>query len=103
MGDDSWEEIVSDYGTVDNCSGVMMPNVGSPKYRAPDEHQIYKMDIFSLGLVVQEMAIGEKPDQSRLVEQLNKIKCESLEELIRRCTALDRTKTVFCRGCQVTL
>ena len=49
------------------------------------------MDIFSLGLVVQEMAIGEKPDQSRLVEQLNKIKCGSLEELIRRCTALDRT------------
>lgn len=42
MGDDSWEEIVSDYGTVDNCSGVMMPNVGSPKYHAPDEHQIYK-------------------------------------------------------------
>ncbi|XP_022795617.1 probable serine/threonine-protein kinase DDB_G0280461 [Stylophora pistillata] len=92
MGDDSWKAIVSDFGTVNNCTNVTMPNVGSPKYRAPDERQTYKMDIFSLGLVVLEMAIGKKPDQSRLEEQLNKVKSESLDKLIKRCTALDHTK-----------
>ena len=44
------------------------------------------MDVWSYGLIVLEMAIGTRPDRSQLSQQIQRITCPKLQELVIACT-----------------
>ena len=46
------------------------------------------MDVWSYGLVVQEMATGERPNPSKLAEQVQQVTCPKLKELVTVCTQI---------------
>ena len=44
------------------------------------------MDVWSYGLVVQEMATGKRPNPNKLTEQVQQVACPELKELVTACT-----------------
>ena len=46
------------------------------------------MDVWSYGLVVQEMATGERPVPGKLAEQVQRVTCPKLKELVNACTQI---------------
>ena len=43
------------------------------------------MDVWSYGLVVQEMAIGKRPDPGKRSQQVEQVTCLKLKELVTAC------------------
>ena len=43
------------------------------------------MDVWSYGLVVQEMAIGKRPDPGKRSQQVEQVTCPKLKELVTAC------------------
>ena len=46
------------------------------------------MDVWSYGLVVQEMVTGERPNPSKRAEQVQQVTCPKLKELVTACTRI---------------
>lgn len=50
------------------------------------------MDVWSYGLVVQEMAIGKRPDPGKRSQQVEQVTCLKLKELVTACTEIQPLK-----------
>ena len=50
------------------------------------------MDVWSYGLVVLEMATGNRPDRSQLSQQIQQIPCLKLKKLVTACTEIEPDK-----------
>ena len=82
---------ISDYGSA-NFTNLITYTIGpgSPVYAAPEAHNpdchTPKMDVFSLGILMVEMCLGEL-FRSTLVHQIQNIHWPDVVTLIRRCTS----------------
>ena len=80
---------LSDYGSVNFMRQVTTVSPGNPVYAAPEamspQEQSPKMDVYSYGVLLVEMATRCFPDKSTLMVQIQKIKITGLSALIRRC------------------
>ena len=88
----SWRAKLSDYGSANFVNLISLTsNPGNPTYAAPeaaypDQHSP-KMDVFSFGVMLVEMCLGEFPE-TRPEQRESQIQCigwSPMENLIRRC------------------
>ncbi|XP_073250303.1 uncharacterized protein [Porites lutea] len=84
---------IGDLGSAKVQQDSMTPYRGTLLYTAPEalnsNIQTPKMDVWSYGLVVQEMAIGKRPDPCKLSEQVQQVTCcPKLKELVTACTEI---------------
>ena len=87
--DDGWLAKLSDYGSANFTRQVRTAGPGNPAYAAPEAsnpcQQTPKMDVYSLGVLLIEMASGQFPDSDNLAVQMRGISPPGLAGLIRRC------------------
>ena len=87
--DDGWLAKLSDYGSANFTRQVRTAGPGNPAYAAPEasnpRQQTPKMDVYSLGVLLIEMASGQFPDSDNLAVQMRGISPPGLAGLIRRC------------------
>ena len=86
----SWLAKLSDYGSANFTRQVRTAGPGNPSYAAPEaaipSQQSPKMDVFSFGVLLVEMATRRFPDKDVLAAQIRLVTVPRLAELIRRCT-----------------
>ena len=86
----SWLAKLSDYGSANFTRQVRTAGPGNPSYAAPEaavpSQQSPKMDVFSFGVLLVEMATRRFPDKDGLAAQIRQVTVPRLPELIRRCT-----------------
>ena len=86
----SWLAKLSDYGSANFTRQVRTAGPGNPSYAAPEaavpSQQSPKMDVFSFGVLLVEMATRRFPDKDVLAAQIRQVTVPRLPELIRRCT-----------------
>ena len=86
---DSWKAKVSDYGSANFLSKVSTIGPGNPSYAAPElsnpKLQSPKMDVYSYGILLYEMATGQFPDNSLLALILDTLQWQEMSVLINRC------------------
>ena len=86
----SWLAKLSDYGSANFTRQVRTAGPGNPSYAAPEaavpSQQSPKMDVFSFGVLLVEMATRRFPDKDILAAQIRQVTVPRLPELIRRCT-----------------
>ena len=84
---------VSDYGSANFLSKVITMGPGNASYAAPESMnprlQSPKMDVYSYGILLLEMATGQFPDQSVRAIQLDTLLWQEMKEIIRRCICED--------------
>ena len=90
-GTDSWKAKVSDYGSANYQLQLGTVGPGSPAYAAPEANnparQSPKMDVFSYGVLLLEMASREMPEGAeRRRELLRDMGWLAMEGLVRECT-----------------
>ena len=90
-GTDSWKAKVSDYGSANYQLQLGTVGPGSPVYAAPEANnparQSPKMDVFSYGVLLLEMASREMPEGAeRRRELLREMGWPAMEGLVRECT-----------------
>ena len=89
--DNSWKAKVSDYGSANYQLQLGTVGPGCPAYAAPEANnparQSPKMDVFSYGVLLLEMASREMPDEEeRRRELLREMGWPAMEGLVRECT-----------------
>ena len=86
----SWLAKLSDYGSANFTRQVRTAGPGNPSYAAPEaavpSQQSPKMDVFSFGVLLVELATRRFPDKDDLAAQIRQVTVPRLPELIRRCT-----------------
>ena len=88
-----WRAKVSDYGSANFMNLVSTTNPGNQTYAAPEASSPHqhspKMDVYSYGILLVEMCLGEFPESQpeRQQEQIQRIQWVSMVSLIRRCTS----------------
>ncbi len=89
MGPNQWRAKVSDYGSVNFQRQVTTVGPGNPTYAAPESHnprqQSPKMDVFSFGILLLEMASGQLPAEADRARLLQAILWVGLRQLIEDC------------------
>ena len=87
--DGGWVAKLSDYGSanftrlVGNTAGLGNPSYAAPEASDPTQ-QSPKMDVFSFGVMLLEMATGQFPDRLNLSSQLRGVS-QPMLQLIQRC------------------
>ena len=89
-----WRAKVSDYGSanfmnlVSTTIGPGNPTYAAPEANSPHQHSP-KMDVYSYGILLVEMCLGEFPESQpeRRQEQIQRIQWVTMVSLIRRCTS----------------
>ena len=86
----AWVAKLSDYGSANFTRLVSTAGPGNPSYAAPEAsnpaQQSPKMDVFSFGVLLLEMATGQFPSRDNLAVQLMRgITLPRLQQLVRRC------------------
>ena len=89
--DNSWKAKVSDYGSANYQLQLGTVGPGSPAYAAPEANnparQSPRMDVFSYGVLLLEMASREMPEGAeRRRELLREMGWPAMEGLVRECT-----------------
>ncbi|XP_028400625.1 putative leucine-rich repeat-containing protein DDB_G0290503 [Dendronephthya gigantea] len=80
---------ISDYGSANYMDICNTPNIGTVLYAAPEAGQARqdpKIDVFSYGILVCEIAICELPDPSYREMQRERISSKSIKKLVKSCT-----------------
>ena len=89
-----WRAKVSDYGSVNFLRQLTTVAPGNPVYAAPEANtpsqQSARMDIFSFGVLLLEMASCRFPDPSARECHIGCVRQPELVEVIRQCTSEDR-------------
>ena len=87
---------LSDYGSANYVSRVTTVGPGNSSYAAPESFtpamQSPKMDVYSYGILLLEMATQQFPDPEIKMVQLNTLPWLSMAVTIRRCICEDRDK-----------
>ena len=85
----TWLAKLSDYGSANFVRQVTTAGPGNPAYAAPEasipSRQSTKMDVFSYGVLLVEMATRRFPDKSTLASQFHRITVPGLPDVIRQC------------------
>ena len=85
----AWVAKLSDYGSANFTRLVSTAGPGNPSYAAPEAsnpaQQSPKMDVFSFGVLLLEMATGQFPNRDNLTVQMRGITLPRLQQLVRRC------------------
>ena len=92
----TWLAKLSDYGSANFVQRVTTAGPGNPAYAAPEasnpSQQSPKMDVYSYGILLVEMATRRFPDKSTLTLQIQRIQVPGLPNVIRQCTQDDPAK-----------
>eukprot|EP00731_Ephydatia_muelleri_P023274 Em0015g857a len=84
---------VSDYGSANFVSKVTTIGPGNASYAAPESFnprlQSPKMDVYSYGILLLEMATGQFPDHNLQAIQLETLAWQEMKEMIMRCLCED--------------
>ena len=92
----SWRAKVSDYGSVNFLRQLTTVAPGNPVYAAPEANtplqQSAKMDIFSFGVLLLEMASCRFPDPGAHERHIGSVRQPGLVAVIRQCTSQDRAR-----------
>ena len=92
----TWLAKLSDYGSANFVQRVTTAGPGNPSYAAPEASnpalQSTKMDVFSYGVLLVEMATQRFPDKSTLVLQIQRIQVPGLPSIIRQCIQDDPSR-----------
>ncbi|XP_068686295.1 probable serine/threonine-protein kinase DDB_G0271682 [Montipora foliosa] len=89
---EQWRGKVSDYGTARFVQQTMTSAPGAPIYSAPEavsSNQTSKVDVYSFGVLLCEMCIGEMPDPERREEQVLLVRNRLFRNLVRQCLQAD--------------
>ena len=85
----AWVAKLSDYGSANFTRLVSTAGPGNPSYAAPEAsnpaQQSPKMDVFSFGVLLLEVATGQFPNRDNLAVQMRGITLPKLQQLVRRC------------------
>ena len=85
----TWLAKLSDYGSANFLQQVTTVGPGNPAYAAPEASntslQSTKMDVYSYGVLLVEMATRRFPDKSTLALQIQRIQIPRLPSLIQQC------------------
>ena len=91
-----WRATVGGYGSVNFLRRVTTICPGNPCYAAPEANtpsqQSSKMDIFSFGVLLLEMASFRFPDPSAREHPIGRVHQPELVAVIRQCTSQDRDR-----------
>ena len=92
----TWLAKLSDYGSANFVQRVTTAGPGNPSYAAPEASnpalQSTKMDVFSYGVLLVEMATRRFPDKSTLALQIQRIQVPGLPGIIRWCVQDDPSR-----------
>ncbi|KAL5509697.1 hypothetical protein EMCRGX_G005112 [Ephydatia muelleri] len=93
IGSGNWKAKVSDYGSANFLSKVITMGPGNVSYAAPESFnpklQSPKMDVYSYGILLLEMATGQFPDHRLQAMQLDTLPWQEMAMMIRRCICDD--------------
>eukprot|EP00731_Ephydatia_muelleri_P034272 Em0053g18a len=93
IGPGNWKAKVSDYGSANFLSKVITMGPGNASYAAPESFnpklQSPKMDVYSYGILLLEMATGQFPDHRLQAIQLDTLPWQEMAKMIRRCICDD--------------
>ena len=93
IGSGNWKAKVSDYGSANFLSKVITMGPGNASYAAPESFnpklQSPKMDVYSYGILLLEMATGQFPDHKLQAIQLDTLPWQQMAIMIRRCICDD--------------
>ena len=93
IGSGNWRAKVSDYGSANFVSMVTTIGPGNASYAAPESSnpnvQSPKMDVYSYGILLLEMATGQFPEHKLLATRLKTLLWQEMAVLIRRCISED--------------
>ena len=93
IGSGNWKAKVSDYGSANFLSKVITMGPGNVTYAAPESFnpklQSPKMDVYSYGILLLEMATGQFPDHRLQAMQLDTLPWQEMTLMIRRCICDD--------------
>ena len=93
IGSGNWRAKVSDYGSANFVSMVTTTGPGNASYAAPEssnpEVQSPKMDVYSYGILLLEMATVQFPDHKLQATRLKTLLWQEMAVLIRRCISED--------------
>ena len=93
VGSGNWRAKVSDFGSANFVSRVTTKGPGNPSYAAPESFnpklQTPKMDVYSYGILLLEMATGQFPDQELQASQLETLLWQEMVTMIRNCICED--------------
>ena len=90
IGLGKWRAKVSDYGSAHFVSKVSTVGPGNALYAAPESlnpiQQSPKMDVYSYGILLLEMATGQYPDPNLFAIRIETLLWREMAALVRRCT-----------------
>ena len=91
-----WRAKVSDYGSVNFLRRLTTIGPGNPFYAAPEANtpsqQSSKMNIFSFGVLLLEMASCRFPDPNTRERHIGSVRQPGLVAVIRQCLSQDRAR-----------
>ena len=93
IGLGNWRAKVSDYGSVNFVSKVTTMGPGNASYAAPESSnpklQSPKMDVYSYGVLLLEMATGQFPEPNIREVQIESLLWQEMATVIRSCICDD--------------
>ena len=91
LGGDVWKAKLSDFGLSNFARQVTTVGPGNYSYAAPKSSdpplQSPKMDVFSYGILLLEMACGQFPEVQKRLDVMNRLQWSAMKTLIEQCTA----------------
>ena len=91
LGGDVWKAKLSDFGSSNFARQVTTVGPGNYSYAAPESSdpslQSPKMDVFSYGILLLEMACGQFPEVQKRLDVMKRLQWSTMKTLIEQCTA----------------